>query len=197
MSPAMQNFPDNGISGLEGLDLITPPNSTQVVLNEFSPSSSCDGSIIELIPVATEPFHSSLWESVQGILRSDQDVEATMSEPVSEPIGENEIDSDFIIHDRATFSVINTTVEQYNPTEWEIKRSNGWRDRQKRKLISALRRDIEWLVERNDAVTIQDLLEEDRIRDLTDRREDILEAVSLSQSVCLAINQGIQTVSIQ
>ena len=73
---------------------------------------------------------------------------------------------------------------KFEPDEADLKRVQSWRDRQRRKCISALRRQIEWIVKEEGSVGVPDLANRDRVKDLTDMESDVMEAVLASNKLC-------------
>jgi hypothetical protein len=71
------------------------------------------------------------------------------------------------------------------PSPIELARVNRWRKRQHDKMVATIRRHLEWQVQERGPVNIDDMLEDDRVTELTDRLDDIMEAVYYSRKVVL------------
>ena len=70
-----------------------------------------------------------------------------------------------------------------DPDEADRRKIEQWRDRQRNKSLAALRRQIEWIVKQEGELSVDELMRKPRIRDLTERFDDVGEAVAKSGSV--------------
>jgi hypothetical protein len=98
------------------------------------------------------------------------------------PVSASSSASSFLI--RGTPSVIRSLpIHQQTPSDEQLRDANAWRQRQRNKLLGALRRQIEWIVLHDGPMSICDLLAIERIRDLTEQQSDVIEALSRSVRV--------------
>jgi hypothetical protein len=74
----------------------------------------------------------------------------------------------------------------WNPSESYVKRANFWRQRQRKKMLSAIRRHIEWTIKTEGSKCVDRALSLDRVTELTERQEDVMEAVRASKKIRLA-----------
>ena len=87
----------------------------------------------------------------------------------------------FMIHPSAPIEPSALKLE--GPDTEHVQRSDEWRDRQKKKSITALRRQLEWFVKQDGPLTPESLLSQPRVADLADSAADILEAVARSDKL--------------
>lgn len=72
-----------------------------------------------------------------------------------------------------------------NPTEGYISRVALWRKRKRHTMMSALRRQIEWIIGEMGPKPFLDILDMHRVADLTEKPEDVREAIVNSKKVKL------------
>ena len=64
----------------------------------------------------------------------------------------------------------------------------SWKEKQRSKCISTLRRQIEWFVKSEGLLTVETVMGRSRIKDLTDNIDDVVEAVKRSDKLKLDNN---------
>jgi hypothetical protein len=82
-----------------------------------------------------------------------------------------------------------TEIEQvtsWNPSEGYLKRCFHWRLRHRVKMIGALRRHIEWFVDKHGPQSIHDLFALESVKDFTDLDSDVIDAVQRSKRLRLS-----------
>jgi hypothetical protein len=94
-------------------------------------------------------------------------------------------DDDFVVRPSLKLEVLEEPPVKCEPDEADLKRIQSWREKQRKRCISALRRQIEWIIKEEGSLPLDDLAGRSRIKDLTDTKSDLLEAITASQRLSL------------
>lgn len=94
-------------------------------------------------------------------------------------------DDEFVVRPSLKLEVLGDSPVKFEPDEADLKRSQSWRVKQRKRCISALRRQIEWIIKEEGSLPFDDLVGRSRIKDLTDTKSDVIEAITASQRLSL------------
>jgi hypothetical protein len=74
------------------------------------------------------------------------------------------------------------------PDPEQVRKGSMWKDKQRKKSVAALRRQVEWFVKQEGVVEVQEILQRPRIKDLCESFEDLSGAVQQSRILQIVSN---------
>ena len=94
-------------------------------------------------------------------------------------------DDDVDVRPNLKLEVLGEPPVKFEPDVADLKRVQSWRDKQRKRCISALRRQIEWIIKEEGSLALDNLVGRSRIKDLTDTESDVIAAITASQRLSL------------